>query len=99
MGSPVTAKPVSAPPVVVMSPAAKPVGASLNVKVTVAVSPDFTAATLLLMANVGARVSMAMVGVVPAPPLLPAASVYRPEATVMLALAAAVPAVGVKVAV
>ena len=99
MGSTVTARPVSAPPVVVTSAAVKPVGASEKVKVTVAVSPDLTAATLLVMASVGARVSMVIVGVVPAPPLLPAASVYRLEATVMLALAEAVPAVGVKVAV
>ncbi len=49
--------------------------------------------------TVGAKVSMLMAGVVPAPPLLPAASKYVPEATVMLALPEAKPGVGVKVAV
>ena len=93
-----TAKPLSVPLLVTTSPAAKPVGASLKVKLMVAVSPALSADLLLVMASVGARVSMAMVGVVPAPPLLPAASVYRLEATVMLALAV-VPTVGVKVAV
>ena len=63
------------PPVVVTSDAAKPVGASLKVKVMVAVSPILSAATLLVIASVGASVSMLMVGVVPEPPLLPAASV------------------------
>ena len=66
----------SVPPVVVTSPAAKLLpGSSLKVKVTVAVSPALTAAVLLVMARVGASVSMLIVGVVPAPPLLPAASV------------------------
>ena len=64
-----------APPVVEMSLAAKPVGASLKVKVMVAVWPDARVAALLVMARVGARVSILMVGVVPAPPLLPAVSV------------------------
>ena len=64
----------SVPPVVVTSDAAKPVGASLKVKVTVAVSPALRALALLVMARVGAKVSMLMLGVVPAPPLLPAAS-------------------------
>ena len=71
---PFTAKPLSVPPVVAISSAAKPVGASLKVKVMVAVSPILTAATSLVMARVGARVSMLIVGVVPAPPVLPAAS-------------------------
>ena len=65
----------SVPPVVVTSDAAKPVGASLKVKVMVAVSPALTALALLVMARVGATVSILIVGVVPAPPLLPAASV------------------------
>ena len=47
----------------------------------------------------GARVSMLMAGVEPAPPLLPAPSAYGPEATLMPALPEARPAVGVKVAV
>jgi len=50
-------------------------GASLKVKVMVAVSPALSALTLLVMASVGASVSMLMLGVVPAPPVLPAASV------------------------
>ena len=70
-----TARALIAPPVVVMSLAAKPVGASLKVKVMVAVSPALTALALLVMARVGASVSILMVGVAPAPPLLPAASV------------------------
>ena len=65
----------SVPPVVVTSDAAKPVGASLKVKVMVAVWPDARVVALLVMARVGASVSMLMLGVVPAPPLLPAASV------------------------
>ena len=65
----------SVPPVVVTSDAAKPVGASLKVKVMVAVSPALRALALLVIARVGASVSMLIVGVVPAPPLLPAASV------------------------
>ena len=50
-------------------------GSSLKVKVIAAVPPALTAATLLVIATVGARVSMLMLGVTPAPPLLPAASV------------------------
>ena len=65
----------------------------------VAVSPALTASTLLVMPSVGASVSMLIVGVVPAAPLLPAAFAYEPLATVMLALPEARPAVGVKVAV
>ncbi len=48
----------SVPPVVVMSLAAKPVGASLKVKVMVAVSPDLTALALLLIVRVGGVSSM-----------------------------------------
>ena len=74
-GSAVTVGVPKVPPVTKTSAAANPVGASLKVKVMVAVSPALTALTLLVMASVGARVSMLMAGVVPAPPLLPAASV------------------------
>ena len=63
------------PPVVTISLSIKPTGASLKVKVIVAVSPALTALALLVMAKVGARVSMLMLGVVPAPPLFVAASV------------------------
>ena len=47
----------SVPPLVVMSKSANPIRASLKVNVIVAVSPAFTAATLLVMASVGAMVS------------------------------------------
>ena len=65
----------SVPPVVVTSDAANPVGASLKVKVMVAVWPDARVEALLVIARVGAKVSILIVGVVPAPPLLPTASV------------------------
>ncbi len=49
----------SVPPVTTMSSALKLVpGSSLNVKVMVAVSPIFSDVTLLLMASVGAVVSL-----------------------------------------
>ena len=70
-----TLKPEIAPPVVVMSEAVKPTGVSLKVKVIVAVSPALTALALLVMVRVGAKVSMLMLGVVPAPPVFVAASV------------------------
>ena len=64
------------PPVVVTSPAAKLLpGSSLKVKVMAALWPALTAATSLVIASVGASVSMLMAGVVPAPPMLPAVSV------------------------
>ena len=53
---------------------------------------------MLVMASVGEAVSKVSVGVEPAPPALPAASVYRPLTTVMLAVPALVLGVGVKVA-
>ena len=53
-----TARPLNVPPVVVMSLAAKPVGASLKVKVIVAVSPALRALALLVMASVGRVSSM-----------------------------------------
>lgn len=64
----VTAKPERVPPLVAMSPAAKPTGASLKVKVTVAVSPILTAATPLVMAKVGGTVSTLMLRVAVAVP-------------------------------
>ena len=57
------------------SPTTNPVGASENVAVMVAVSPVLIAAVELVIVTVGAIISMASVGVVPAPPVLPAASV------------------------
>ena len=48
----------SVPPVVVTSAAAKPVGASLKVKVMVAVSPALRALALLVIASVGGVSSM-----------------------------------------
>ena len=75
MALPVTVGALKVPPVVTTSLAINPVGASLNVKVTVAVSPILTAVTLLVIAKVGASVSMLMLGVLPAPPVLVAVSV------------------------
>ena len=57
MGSPVTAKLLSVPLLKVTSLCVKPVGASEKVNVMVAVSPAFSALTLLVMARVGAVVS------------------------------------------
>ena len=67
------------PPETVKSPAvpfhAKLVpGSSEKVKVMVAVSPTFSAATLDVITTVGATVSIVMEGEVPAAPVLPAAS-------------------------
>ena len=70
-----TAKPDRVPPMRVMSDSIKPTGASLNVKVIVAVWPAIRLETPLVIARVGAAVSKESVGVVPAPPALPAASV------------------------
>ena len=50
-------------------------GSSLKVKVMVAVSPVFKVAVLEVMANDGAKVSMLILGVTPALPVLPAVSV------------------------
>ncbi len=63
------------PPVNVTSLAVKPIGGFEKVKVMRAVSPALRALALLVIVRVGASVSMLIVGVVPAPPLLPAASV------------------------
>ena len=63
------------PPVVVMSESPKLMpGSSLKVKLMVAVWPDRSPLLLLLMASVGASVSMTIAGVAPAPPGFPAAS-------------------------
>ena len=50
-------------------------GFSENVNVMLAVSPALSTATLLAMLTVGAKVSIEMMGVVPALPELPAVSV------------------------
>ena len=50
-------------------------GSSLKMKVIVAVSPAFSALLSLTMLSVGASVKMVMLGLVPAAPGLPAASV------------------------
>ena len=82
---PVLVRPVplmtpSVPPVTVMSPA-EPFhinvlpGSSENVNVMFAVSPVLSVETLLPMLTVGAKVSRAMLGDVPALPVLPALSV------------------------
>ena len=67
------------PPVTVISPTepfhAKLLpGSSVNVKMILAVSPDFRVLTLEVIAKVGVSVSIDKIGVVPATPLLPAAS-------------------------
>ena len=63
------------PPVTETSPEVNEVlGSSEKVKVMEAVSPLFNVEALLVMARVGAWVSKVRDGVVPAPPLLPAAS-------------------------
>ena len=63
------------PPVTETSPEVNEVlGSSEKVKVMVAVSPLFKVEALLVMARVGAWVSKVRDGVLPAPPLLPAAS-------------------------
>ena len=49
-------------------------GSSENVKVILAVSPAFSAFVLAVMATVGVSMSMLILGVTPAEPLLPAAS-------------------------
>ena len=69
----------SVPPLTEMSLSVKPTGASLKLKLTVAVIPPPSKAGDALsrvMVTVGAAVSMAIAGVAPAPPSLPAASVY-----------------------
>ena len=75
MGSPVTAKLLSVPLLKVTSLWVNPVGASEKVNVIVAVPPAFTALTSLVMVKVGGSVSILMLGVLPAPPVFPAASV------------------------
>ena len=50
-------------------------GTSLKVKVIAAVWPALSVAVSLPMESVGARVSMLMLGELPAAPVLPAASV------------------------
>ena len=66
----------SLPPVVTTSPATKLApGSALKTKLMTAVSPTLTAGWLLVMASVGATVAMSSVGVLPAAPVLPAASV------------------------
>jgi hypothetical protein len=77
--SPVPLIAVKVPPEIVRSPTvpfqAKLVpGSSEKVKVMVAVSPNFSVATLDVIATVGARVSMVIDGEVPADPVLPAVS-------------------------
>jgi hypothetical protein len=77
--SPVPLIAPSVPPEMVRSPVvpfqAKLVpGSSENVKVMFAVSPTFSAATLDVIATVGASVSIVIEGEIPADPVFPAAS-------------------------
>ena len=67
------------PPETVRSPAVPfhaklAAGSSENVNVMVAVSPTFSVATLVVIATVGATVSMVIEGEAPPAPVLPAAS-------------------------
>ncbi len=64
-----------APVATTMSAAANPTGTSEKVKVSTEELPDLKVAAVEVIVTVGASVSMLIVGVVPAPPLLPAASV------------------------
>ena len=68
----------SVPPVTATSPAlpfqTKPAGASLKLKLIVAVWPDLSVLTLLVIASVGATVSIAKACIVWPAPGLPAAS-------------------------
>ena len=97
MESAVTDGSLRVPPVVMTSSAVKPLGASLKVKVTVAVSPALTALTSLVMARVGATVSTD-IDRVEAELSCPSALVNCPAATLTLAVVS-VSVVGVKVAV
>ncbi len=77
--SPVPLIALKVPPVTVTSPdvpfqAKLVLGSSLNVKVMVAVSPDFKVVLLLEINTVGAIMSILIKGVKPARPLLPAKS-------------------------
>ena len=74
-GVPEPAMTLKVPPAVVISLSINPVGASLKVKVMVAVAPAFKSEADDVMVTLGARVSMLMAGVTPAVPGLPAASV------------------------
>ena len=91
-------KPDSVPPTAVMSLAVNWIVASLSVKVMVAVSPILRLALLLLIATVGAIVSIAIgVASEPATLPLPAVSVNALAATEMVPEAVEV-AAGVNVA-
>ena len=73
---PVMVKPLSVPPETAISDSAKlEPGSSLKVKLIVAVWPEGSVLVLLVIATVGASVSMVIEGVVPALPVLPAPSV------------------------
>ena len=65
---------LSVPLCTVMSPLAKPVTASLKVKVTKLVSPMRKAVSAMVMATVGATVSMVKLALLPPDPVLPATS-------------------------
>ena len=70
--------PLSGPSVPLLtrtSASENPLGASLKVKLINAVAPAFTRFVLALMSRVGASVSIAISGVVPLLPVLPAGSV------------------------
>ena len=97
---PVPASKLRVPPTVATLPMTKALpGSSLKLKVMRAVSPFLTTVLLLVIDKVGTKVSILISGVLPARPSLPAASVYRPLATVITPLPEGRSAVGVKRAV
>ena len=85
----------SVPPVVVTSAAAKPVGASLKVKVMVAVSPALRALALLVIVRVGAKVSPVIATELLTTLALPVEFVNAPAATLMAPVRELTPLVGV----
>ena len=82
----------------VTSRKSKPVTISLKLKVTTAVSPNFSAWSLILRITLGATLSIAQLMKLPVP-TLPAKSVQEPSLTLMVLLASCTLAAAVKVAV
>lgn len=86
------------PPEALISLASKPIGVSLKVNVSTAVSPAARFFRSLVITTLGAAVSTVNDGELPAAPALPAASEYFPVPTVILAVPKFVLTVGVKLA-
>ena len=91
---------LSTPPVAVVSPSTKLVGASLKAKLTVAVgAATLTSLLLIETATVGVTVSTTIFVVEPPVPGLPLASDQLAPVTLTEPLLMSVPALAVKVAV